>query len=201
MESVGTIFGDGGEWSSSSFNGVFSSSEEADFMAQLLGNCSLPNEISSISNLCLPSPVYSSRDSQGSSSHYNGGASFFPTISSHLHHYYYNDYPILTRNDSSVSSLSCYMMETDHVNKNSTHSMELLMEAETGDEYLNPDLSNDDDSMEESARDLLLMPNPHDDHEEKIPILEDQEDSLSGTSKKRPRIPIDNVSMSKHFLN
>lgn len=191
MESVGTIFGDGGEWSSSSFNGVFSSSEEADFMAQLLGNCSLPNEISSISNLCLPSPVYSSRDSQGS----------FPTISSHLHHYYYNDYPILTRNDSSVSSLSCYMMETDHVNKNSTHSMELLMEAETGDEYLNPDLSNDDDSMEESARDLLLMPNPHDDHEEKIPILEDQEDSLSGTSKKRPRIPIDNVSMSKHFLN
>lgn len=191
MESVGTIFGDGGEWSSSSFNGVFSSSEEADFMAQLLGNCSLPNEISSMSNLCLPSPVYSSRDSQGS----------FPTISSHLHHYYYNDYPILTRNHSSVSSLSCYMMETDHVNKNSTHSMELLMEAETGDEYLNPDLSNDDDSMEESARDLLLMPNPHDDHEEKFPILEDKEDSLSGTSKKRPRIPIDNVSMSKHFLN
>lgn len=182
MESVGTIFGDGGEWSSSSLNGVFSSSEEADFMAQLLGNCSLPNEISSIS----PSPVYSSRDSQGSSSHYNGGAS----ISSHLHHYcYYNDYPILTRNDSSVSCLSCYMMETDDVNKNTTtNSMELLMEAETGDEYLNPDLSNDDDS------------NPHDDHEEKIPVLEDQEDSLSGTSKKRPRIPIDNVSINKHFL-
>ncbi|CAN4101846.1 unnamed protein product [Withania somnifera] len=131
-----------GEWSS--FSGMCFT-EEADFMAQLLGNCSLPNELpgssnygvsssflnSHESNLNMGVPVYfSSHDSM-----YSGGSGFHFTPPSHESYYPSHSRPILMRNDSSITTESG-LMDTNNPTE--------------ADDFLNQDVSNG--SMEFDVR-------------------------------------------------
>ncbi|TMW85931.1 hypothetical protein EJD97_022225 [Solanum chilense] len=85
-----------GDWSS--FSGMCFT-EEADFMAQLLGNCSFPNELPSNSgywNIGHESNI-------GSSGGREHSGFFFPPPS-HESHYSINSRPMLMRNDSSITT-------------------------------------------------------------------------------------------------
>lgn len=103
-----------GDWSS--FSGMCFT-EEADFMAQLLGNSSLPNDqLSGSSNnygvyssywngnmlgsgATEEISVYSSNDTN-----YSGGTGFLFLPSSHESYYPSHSQPILMRNDSSITT-------------------------------------------------------------------------------------------------
>ncbi|CAK7330135.1 unnamed protein product [Dovyalis caffra] len=100
MESIGAIAE--GEWS---FLSGMHTSEEADFMAQLLGNCP-PNQVDSSSNFGIP----------WSSSHSGGSSILFPN-SSQESYYLSESQPILANNNSSMSMDFCmgdsYLVEGD----------------------------------------------------------------------------------------
>ncbi|KAI3448180.1 hypothetical protein Pfo_004845 [Paulownia fortunei] len=128
MEAIGTM--SEGEWNSS-FNGM--STEEADFMAQLLGNCSLPNEVPSGSNFVVSSAfwpahesnlniagvdesaMYSSDEtntnmysfSQGSS--YGGGSSILFPSSSHESYYPSFSHQVFVTNNNLMTMDYCVM--------------------------------------------------------------------------------------------
>ncbi|XP_011001917.1 PREDICTED: transcription factor bHLH84-like isoform X1 [Populus euphratica] len=136
MESIGSMAE--GEWSS--LGGMYTS-EEADFMAQLLGNCP-PNQVDSSSNFGVPSSFWPNHEpttdmeganecsfysldfaninlhhfSQGSSSYSGGSGILFPNTSQDS--YYMSDsHPILAINNSSMSMDFCmgdsYLVEGD----------------------------------------------------------------------------------------
>ncbi|KAG8368482.1 hypothetical protein BUALT_Bualt15G0050000 [Buddleja alternifolia] len=170
MEHVGSI--SEGEWNA--LNGM--SSEEADFMAQWLGNCSLPNEVQSCSNFVVSSTYWPSHEnmavdetamyssdetnntsmysfSQGSSS-YSGGSSIFLPSSSHEGYYPNVSHQIFMSNDN------YYMMESKNNNSSRIHILTTnAMEGE-GDEFLNQDVSNDSiESNENLLEDVCLCEN------------------------------------------
>ncbi|KAK4377226.1 hypothetical protein RND71_003522 [Anisodus tanguticus] len=150
-----------GDWSS--FNGMCFT-EEADFMAQLLGNCSLPNELpDSSSNYGVSSCFWNGHESNmnTNNSMYNGGSSYlFPPPS----HESYSR-PILMRNDSSIT--------TEHGLMDTSNPIE-------ADDFLNQDVSND--SMEFDGKGLHIGRINY----EQFP--EDKMDSSSESSKKRSRL-------------
>ncbi|KAL3843852.1 hypothetical protein ACJIZ3_001255 [Penstemon smallii] len=196
MEPVGTI--SEGEW-----NSFGMCSEEADFMAQLLGNCSVPNEVPSGSHhwsthesnmniACVDeSSMYSF--SQGSSSYSGETSILFPTSS---HESYY---PQTFVTNNNLMTMDYYAMES----KNNSSQIHIytnnLME---GDDFLNHDISNDSTESNESQHEDVLqgqnlqlgraleMSMPEVLKEEKVSIP-------SEISKKRPRIPTGEVQRSK----
>ncbi|OIT27078.1 PREDICTED: transcription factor bHLH84-like [Nicotiana attenuata] len=179
MEHVASI---SGEWSF--FSGMYLT-EEADFMAHLLGNCSLPNELPSTywtsheSTMNMGGarevPFYSSNDTNNSM--YSGGSgSCFPPRS---HESYYSSHsrPILMRNDSSIT------MEYGPV--------EGQINPIEADDFLNRDhASNDSMEYNENMPDAVLDGNGlqlgRRDYYEQFP--EDKMDSSSESSKKRCRL-------------
>ncbi|TMW81806.1 hypothetical protein EJD97_007793 [Solanum chilense] len=99
MEHVGSI--SEGDWSSLS---GMCFTEEADFMAQLLGNCSFPDELPINSNYYGVSSGYESNINMFGSSGGREHSSFFFPLPSHESHYSSNSRPILMRNDSSITT-------------------------------------------------------------------------------------------------
>ncbi|KAF8404894.1 hypothetical protein HHK36_009789 [Tetracentron sinense] len=158
MEPVGAL--PEGEWSS--FSGMFST-EEADFMAQLLGNYPNPNEQDGGSSLGIPSTLwpgydatrnmavgddslYYSSDTLNSNSYYlpqvrgiSSGSSLFVPSSDHESYYLCESNPNLVTNNSSVSIDFCTVDE-----KNTSSSVQVfpdnLMEEAV---FLNEETSND----------------------------------------------------------
>nr|XP_016435055.1 PREDICTED: transcription factor bHLH139-like [Nicotiana tabacum] len=184
MEPVASI---SGEWSS--FSGMCLA-DEADFMAQLLGNCSLPNELPCSSNFGV-SPaywtghesnmnmggarevsVYSSNDTNNSM--YTDGSSLLFSPPSHENYYSSHSRPILMRNDSSIT------MEHGLVDTNNPSE---------ADDFLNQDVSNDsmefDENMPEAALNGKGLQLGRTDYEQ---FSEDKMDSPSESSKKRSRL-------------
>ncbi|KAA8536274.1 hypothetical protein F0562_028752 [Nyssa sinensis] len=125
MEPLGAM--SEGEWNP--FSGMYST-EEADFMAQLLGNCSLPNELPGGSSFGVPSTfclghettmnieagvdkglMYSSDNANmycfSQETSYNGGGSFLFPTSTHESHYLSDSHHISVTNNSSMSMDFC----------------------------------------------------------------------------------------------
>ncbi|KAK4424262.1 Transcription factor [Sesamum alatum] len=195
METVGTI--SEGEWNS--FNGM--SSEEADFMAQLLGNCSLPSEVPNgaapnfaVSSAFWPAhesnlnmtgvsesaAMYSSDEtnttnmysfSQGSS--YSGGSSVIFPSSSHESYHPSGSHHFFVANNN--------FMTMDYFNNSSRVPFtDNVME---GNDFLNQDVSNDSmESDEKLPEDVLQGKNFQ-------PLKEHKTSSPLEISKKRPGIP------------
>ncbi|GFP88633.1 transcription factor bhlh84 [Phtheirospermum japonicum] len=182
MEHLGAI--SEGEWNS--MNGMCS--DEAEFMAQLLGNCSFPNELPSDSNFPAFWPLLASNDdialadheSETNASMYSfsqeSGGVYFPFPSSgHENGYYYNpsaSHQVFVNNDNLMTMDFC-MMENKEENN-----------------FLNQDVSND---STESNEDLQLGTGLA------IPLPEmPMEDKVSGFSecKKRARVPGQEVQRS-----
>ncbi|KAL0348303.1 UNVERIFIED_CONTAM: Transcription factor [Sesamum angustifolium] len=196
METVGTI--SEGEWNSS-FNGM--SSEEADFMAQLLGNCSLPSEVpnGAASNFAVSSTFWPAHESnlnmtgvsenaamyssdetnttnmysfaQGSS--YSGGSSVIFPSSSHESYYPSGSHQLFLTNNN--------FMTMDYFNNSSRVPFtDNVME---GNDFLNQDVSNDSmESNEKLPEDVLQGKNFQ-------PLKDDKISSSLEISKKRPGIP------------
>ncbi|XP_069146046.1 uncharacterized protein [Solanum lycopersicum] len=99
MEHVASILE--GDWSSLS---GMCFTEEAYFMALLLGNCSFPNELPINSNYYGVSSGYESNINMFGSSGGREHSSFFFPPPSHESHYSSNSRPILMRNDSSITT-------------------------------------------------------------------------------------------------
>nr|XP_016473885.1 PREDICTED: uncharacterized protein LOC107795724 [Nicotiana tabacum] len=175
MEPVASM---SGEWSS--FSGMCLT-DEADFMAQLLGNCSLPNELPSTywtgheSTMNMGGArevsVYSSNDTNNSMHTDDSSFLFFPP--SHENYYPSHSRPILMRNDSSIT------MEHGLVDTNNPSEV---------DDFLNQDVSNDsmefDENMPEAALDGKGLQLGRTDYEQ---FSEDKMGS-SESSKKRSRL-------------
>ncbi|KAK6136939.1 hypothetical protein DH2020_029317 [Rehmannia glutinosa] len=191
MEHIGAI--SEGEWNS--LNGMCS--DEAEFMAQLLGNCSLPNEVPSDSNFPVSatfwpahdsnaavdeSSMYSSDEtnvsmyslSQGSS--YSGGTGiFFPFSSGHeSYHYPSATHQFLVTNNNLMTMDLC-MMESKENNS------------------LNQDVSNDSlESNENMSEGVLQGKNLQLGMELAIPMPElpkEEKITSPSESRKRSRIP------------
>ncbi|KAF3618585.1 Transcription factor bHLH54 [Capsicum annuum] len=184
-----------GDWSS--FSGMCFT-EEADFMAQFLGNCSLPNELPGSSNYGASSsfwnghdhesnmnmegvPMYSSNDSM-----YSGGSGILFHPPSHETYYPSYSRPILMRNDSSIT--------TEHGVMDASNPIE-------GDDFLNQDVSNDsmefDVNMNEAVLDGKVLQLGRIDYEQ---FPRDKMDhSPSDSSKKRALLhgPAGNVPKNK----
>lgn len=195
MEPVGAI--SEGEWGS--LSGMYTT-EEAEFMAQLLGNCSsFPNELDGGSSLGIPSAfwaaghesvnksLYCSSDaantnlycfSQGSS--YSGGSSsLFPNSSQG--NYYLSDFQqVLGGNNSAMSMDFCIGDD-----KNNSLAVQVFADSlMEGDEYcLN---------VEECRRNFPEMP-------ELPSATEDKNNKMPENSKKRMRDSGD-VSIKKKFF-
>ncbi|KAL0356923.1 UNVERIFIED_CONTAM: Transcription factor [Sesamum calycinum] len=205
MEHVGAI--SGGEWNS--LNGMCS--DEADFMAQLLGNCSLPNEVPSSSNFPVSSAFWSAHESneeiavdetamyssdetntsvysfsQGNS--YSGSSGILFPYPSHESYYPCVSHQVFMTNNSMMTM--DYYMES----KNNNSRIHILSTNVTeGDDFLNQDISNDstesNQNMSEDVfqgKDLQLEP------ELAVPMSElVKEDKVSSPSesKKRSRAP------------
>ncbi|RVW72423.1 hypothetical protein VitviT2T_003645 [Vitis vinifera] len=183
MEPVGAI--SEGEWGS--LSGMYTT-EEAEFMAQLLGNCSsFPNELDGGSSLGIPSAfwaaghesvnksLYCSSDaantnlycfSQGSSS-YSGGSSLFPN-SSQGSYYLSDSQQVLGGNNSAMSMDFCIGDD-----KNNSLAVQVFADSlMEGDEYcLN---------VEECRRNFPEMP-------ELPSATEDKNNKMPENSKKRMR--------------
>ncbi|XP_016490829.1 transcription factor bHLH84-like [Nicotiana tabacum] len=205
MEPVGAILSEG-EWSSLSGT---CSTEEADFMAQLFGNC--PNELPNSSNIRLPNfwtshdqssmnvggltnqvPMYNSLDetkntmygfSQGSSDNSGGSGIHFP----HFH-------ATLLTNDSVKDKMS---YPSHQVAPNN------VIEADAID-FLNKEVCNESiesgENMPES--DLhgkgLQLGREYD--QMQVREQDHKMDSSSESSKKRSRLPVNDVPKNKRSV-
>ncbi|XP_022726978.1 transcription factor bHLH84-like [Durio zibethinus] len=185
-----------GEWSSLS---EMYTKEEADFMAHLLSNCTLPDELDGSSNLGIPSTFwpghhstinmtgvsYCSADiansssnsfSQGSS--YSAGSSIlFPSFSQE--NYYLSDsHPIFVANNSPMSIDFC-MEERSYLVEGDDYLNQLMGNGnveQDGKSHQKPALPNENlEPKRESA-----MPQPE-------PITEKKSNNISENSKKRSR--------------
>ncbi|KAL3814310.1 hypothetical protein ACJIZ3_015578 [Penstemon smallii] len=197
MEHVGSI--SEGEWNS--FNGMCS--EEADFMAQLLG---LPNEVptfwtsheSNAHNAGVDgSSMYSSDEanahnvysfSHGRSTYSGDSSILFPTSSHHQSYYPSVPHQFFVANTPNLLSMDYSMM----VNKNNSSRIHLLSDnVMEGDDFLNQqDVSNDSmESNENFSEDTLHGKNLQLGREIETPMPETlKEDNIpSEISKKRPR--------------
>lgn len=196
MEPVGAI--SEGEWGS--LSGMYTT-EEAEFMAQLLGNCSsFPNELDGGSSLGIPSAfwaaghesvnksLYCSSDaantnlycfSQGSSSYSGGSSSLFPN-SSQGNYYLSDSQQVLGGNNSAMSMDFCIGDD-----KNNSLAVQVFADSlMEGDEYcLN---------VEECRRNFPEMP-------ELPSATEDKNNKMPENSKKRMRDSGD-VSIKKKFF-
>lgn len=200
METMGAI--SEGQWSS--FNGLCS--EEADFVAQLLGNCSLPNE--KPSSFVSPatdsndksvdqSTKYSSHEnaithslSRGSTSDYiEDAAIFFPSI---CHDYYYT----CASQQFFVSNTNLMTMDYSMMGakNNGSRVCFLTNDVIESDNFLDQEVSNDslksnekvpDDVLEGNNLQLGML------HETPVPEPsgEDKFGVPSEMCKKRSRLP------------
>ncbi|XP_059297030.1 transcription factor bHLH84-like [Lycium ferocissimum] len=155
-----------GDWSS--FSGM-SFTEEADFMAQLLGNCSIPNELPSSSNYGVSSSFWNSHESNDTNnSMYSGGNGYLFPPPSHETYYPSDSRPILMRNDSSITTE--HLIEADH-------------------DFFNQDVSNDSMEFDENMPEVVLdgkgLHLGRTDYEQ---FPEDKMNSPSESSKKRSRL-------------
>lgn len=162
MEAVGTV--SEGEWSS--FNGTCI--EEADFMAQLLGSCSLPNEVPSGLNIALSS-------------------SFWPANESNVNALGVDESSMYSSDETNTSMFS-FSLGSSYIGGNTIHcpssnhesyypfvSTNNFMTME-GDDFLNQDISNGStESNEKLSEDVLRGKN--------------LQTSPSAMSKKRPQVP------------
>lgn len=202
MEPIGVI--SEGEWSS--LSGMYTA-EEADFMAQLLNNASLPNESSGDSSLGVPSSTFwpaheSSMSVEGlsESSYYSSdmATSNFYSFShgtrfggsSSQHSYYLSDsHPILVPNNNSMS-MNFYMVDIKNASS-------FLVEGD--DVCLNQEKS--DGSAEEYAGNVPAAVLPEKDSQQvrqsEMPIPESESipeekcNKPPQNSKKRSRISAD----------
>ncbi|XVE49320.1 hypothetical protein DITRI_Ditri01bG0073300 [Diplodiscus trichospermus] len=191
----------GGEWSS--LSGMYTS-EEADFMAQLLSNCPLPDEIDhGSSNLGIPSSFWSdhhstmsmtgasycSSDMANSSSYgfslgssYSAGSSVLFPSSSQESYYLSDSHPIFVANNSSMSIDFCM--------EDATNTSSFLVE---DDECLNQEMGNgnvqqDGKSHQEPALcDKNLEPKWESETPQPESITERKSNNISENSKKRYR--------------
>ncbi|XP_042494342.1 transcription factor bHLH84-like [Macadamia integrifolia] len=147
-----------GEWSS--FSGIFST-EESDFMAQLLGNYSIPNdhEAGSTLSLGIPSTIWPDHEANSLISCYPQGSSYssgsssllIPATSGHHHHHHGNYYlspsnPILVSNSSSMSmDLSMVIEHNNNCSPLQVFTENPMEEAS----YFNEEMSSD--SLRESG--------------------------------------------------
>ncbi|KAJ0077545.1 hypothetical protein Patl1_35376 [Pistacia atlantica] len=168
MESLGAIVE--GEWGSLS---GMSTNEEADFMAQLLGNCQFPNDLDGNTNFgnALPfwpghheSTINLSGFNEGScysldagnnntsSYSYSGGSStvLFPSSSSQESHYLSDSHPILVTNNTSSMSMDFCLGDA-----NNTTSY--LIE---GDECLNQEMSDGNKENQSKNESGMQLPEP-----------------------------------------
>lgn len=195
------------EWNS--LNGMCS--EEAEFMAQLLSSCSLPNEVTSVHNFPISSSfwpchesneniagvdessMYSSDEtntsmysfSQGSS--YSGGGGIVFPFSSHES--YYQNHPSISHQvfmgNNNLMTMDYCMMESKD---NSSRVHILSTNVMEGDDFLNQDVSND--SIDSMSEDILQGKNSQLGKELTIPMPQmSKEDKCSSPteSKKRSR--------------
>ena len=199
MDSMGAI--SEGEWSS--LSGMYTT-EEADFMAQLLSNCPLPDELDGSSNLGISSTfwhahhstinmtgaLYCSSDiantssysfSQGSS--YSAGSSIlFPSSSQESYYLKSDSHPIFVANNSPMSMDSCM--------EDATNTSSYLVE---GDDCLNQEMGNgnveqDGKSLQEPALpNKNLEPKRVSDMPQLEPTTEKKSNNISENSKKRFR--------------
>ncbi|XP_073028012.1 LOW QUALITY PROTEIN: uncharacterized protein [Primulina eburnea] len=201
METIGAI--SEGQWSS--FNGLCC--EEADFVAQLLGNCSLPNEMPS--SFVSPAPdcndesvevdestMYSSHEnaithsfSIGNTNYNKDTAIFFPSIS-HDNYYSCASQQFFV-SDNSLMSMDYSMTETKNNGSRVCFLSNNVMEA---DGVLDREISNDSlmsnekvpgDVLEGNNLQLGMV------HETPVPepISEDKLGVPSEMCKKRSRLP------------
>ncbi|KAK9286950.1 hypothetical protein L1049_015358 [Liquidambar formosana] len=203
METMGAMLE--GEWSS--LSGMFTT-EEADFMAQLLGDCSIPIGLDGSSSLGFPphfmnmagvdEGLYYSSETMNSnsysfsqgSSHSGGSSILFPT-SSHQSYYQLSDnsHQILATNDGSMSMDFCMGDEND-ISPSVQVFTDTLME---GDDCLNQEVS--DGNAKESGGNLPeaalfdkgLQPKEESERLLQDPATEDMNDNPSENSKKRSR--------------
>ncbi|KAG8364196.1 hypothetical protein BUALT_Bualt19G0103200 [Buddleja alternifolia] len=171
-----------GEWNS--FNGMCS--EEADFMAQLLGNCSLPNEVQNGSNYTVfsnfwpshePNVNVSGVDESEMYSISRGGSGFLFPSSSHESYYNPSASQHVFVGNNNLMTMDYGLMES----KNN------VME---GDDFLNQDVSNDSIvSDEKLSEDVLHGKDLQLGREHETPVPEEKIGSPTEISKKRPRIP------------
>ncbi|XP_043713271.1 transcription factor bHLH84-like [Telopea speciosissima] len=163
-----------GEWSS--FSGIFST-EESDFMAQLLGNYSIPNdqEAGSMLSLGIPSAIWPDHEAAGKAngsdessyycsdisypqgSSYSSGSSslLLPNSGHHRyhHHHHHGNYylttsnPILVNNSSSMS-IDLSMVHDQQNNNSSSIQVFADKPMEEGS-YFNEEMSGD--SVRESG--------------------------------------------------
>ncbi|XP_031260247.1 transcription factor bHLH84-like [Pistacia vera] len=168
MESLGTIVE--GEWGSLS---GMSTNEEADFMAQLLGNCQFPNDLDGNTNFGNAlafwpghheSTINLSGFNEGScysldagnnntsSYSYSGGSStvLFPSSSSQESHYLSDSHPILVTNNTSSMSMDFCLGDA-----NNTTSY--LIE---GDECLNQEMSDGNKENQSKNESGMQLPEP-----------------------------------------
>ncbi|KAL2477335.1 transcription factor bHLH [Forsythia ovata] len=209
MEPVGAM--SEGEWSS--FYGMYS--EEADFMAQLLNNCSLPKELPTCSNFTISSSfwppresnvnvsgidetaMYSSDETNNTSmysflqqSSYSGGSGIPFPPSSPQSCYPGDSHQIFTTNNSLMSIDYCMIDGKD----NSSRVQALADDAMNGDDFLNQDMSNDSIESNENLPETVfqgkcLQLGREHGMPKPQPCKEDKVNSCSEMSKKRPRIP------------
>ncbi|CAI9765610.1 unnamed protein product [Fraxinus pennsylvanica] len=209
MEPVGAI--SEVEWSF--FYGMYS--EEADFMAQLLNNYSLPKELSTGSNFTISSSfcpshestmkvsgidestMYSSGETNNTSMHsilqhhiYSGGSCIlFP--SSCPERYYHGDSDqVFTTNNKLMSIDYCSREDTD----DRYRVQPLTNDAMNGDDFLNQDVSNDSIESNENLPETVfqgksLQLGMEHGMPTSQPSEEDKVNSSLETSKKRQRIP------------
>lgn len=207
MEHVGVI--SEGEWNS--LNGMCS--EEAEFMAQLLGNCSLPNEVPSNTNFPVSSIFWQAHESNGNiagvdesamyssdetntsmysfsqGSGYSGGSSILFPFSSHESYYPSVSHQVFVTNNNVMTMDYCMMEDTN----NSSRVHILSTNVMEGDDFLNQDVSNDSiESNNNMSEDVLQGKNLELGRGLPMPIPElPKEDKISSPSesKKRSRIP------------
>ncbi|EOX98463.1 hypothetical protein QUC31_015160 [Theobroma cacao] len=199
MDSMGAAILEG-EWSS--LSGTYTT-EEADFMAQLLSNCPLPNELDGSSNLGIPSTYwpghhstismkaasYCSSDiadtssysfSQGSS--YSAGSSIVFPSSSQESYYLSDSHPIFVANNSPMSMDFCM--------EDATNTSSYLVE---GDDCLNQEMGNGNVEQAGKSHQEPALPNKNLEpkRESEIPqpepVTEIKSNNISENSKKRSR--------------
>ncbi|XWS63000.1 hypothetical protein CRYUN_Cryun06bG0058900 [Craigia yunnanensis] len=163
MDSMAAI---SGEWSS--LSGMYTI-KKVDFMAQLLSNCPLPDELDGSSNLGIPSAFCAGR------------SILFPS-SSQESYYLSDSHPIFVANNSPMSMDSCM--------KDATNTSSYLVE---GDDCLNQEMGNgnveqDGKSHQEPAlSNKNLEPKRESEMQQPEPITEKKSNNISENSKKRSR--------------
>ncbi|PIN10192.1 hypothetical protein CDL12_17226 [Handroanthus impetiginosus] len=185
MEYLGSM--SEGEWNS--LNGMFS--DEAEFMAQLLSNCSLPNEVQNGSNFLVSSAfwqsngnnsgvdeglMYSSDETIASLCSFPQGSSSYESYNPSVSHQVY-----VTNNN---------MMTMDY---NSAHIHILSTNVMEGDDFLTQDVSNDSmESNKSVSEDVIQGKNLPPGADLAIPTPEVRKEEKASSpleSKKRSSVP------------